>query len=152
MSAGTQLLSIERVPLTELAGMLGHTRPFAEVPADALGSLSVVDRVKAPAGATLMEPGQAVLYYWLVLDGECRADRVEPDGSLRERQRTGSHGVWPCHLAVDQAGARLVVSNYLDGTVAAWPLTVDGTLAEPGHVWHLTGSGPVVAARGGCRR
>lgn len=61
--------------------MLGHTRPFADVPAEALESLSVVDRVKAQTGATLMEPG-GTLYYWLVLDGECRADRVEADSSL----------------------------------------------------------------------
>ena len=66
-----------------MAGKLGRTRPFADVPADALQSISVVDRVRVKAGATLMEPGEGTLYYWLVLDGECRADRVEPDGSLQ---------------------------------------------------------------------
>ncbi len=75
-------MSIESVPLTELAGMLGHTRPFAGVPAEALRGMDVVDRVSAKAGATLMEPGKGTLYYWLVLDGECRADRVEADGSF----------------------------------------------------------------------
>ncbi len=62
--------------------MLRHTRPFAEVPPESLQSLSVVDRVTAKAGATLSEPGKEALYYWLVLEGECRADRVEADGSL----------------------------------------------------------------------
>ncbi len=81
MSAGTQFIIIEPVPLKEIAGKLGRTRPFADVPADALQSISVVDRVRVKAGATLMEPGEGTLYYWLVLDGECRADRVEPDGS-----------------------------------------------------------------------
>ena len=38
--------------------------------------------MQAKAGAVLAEPGQAGVYYWLVLDGECRADRVEADGSL----------------------------------------------------------------------
>ncbi len=75
-------MSVEPVALSELSGMLEHTRPFADVPADALGGLSVVDRVKAQAGSTLMEPGKGTLYYWLVLEGECRADRVEADGSL----------------------------------------------------------------------
>lgn len=75
-------MSIESVPMKELAGALERTRPFADVPADALESLSVVDRVTAQAGATLMEPGKGPLHYWLVLDGECRADRVEADGSL----------------------------------------------------------------------
>ena len=81
MSAGTQLMTIEPVPLKEVAGKLGHTRPFADVPADALQSISVVDRVTAKAGAVLMEPGKGTLYYWLMLDGECRADRMEVDGS-----------------------------------------------------------------------
>jgi 6-phosphogluconolactonase (cycloisomerase 2 family) len=68
---------------------------------------------------------------------------VGPDGSLRERQRVDSHGGFPCHLAVDALGQRLVVSNYGDGVVAAWPLAPDGTLAEPSRVWQLTGTGPV---------
>jgi 6-phosphogluconolactonase (cycloisomerase 2 family) len=75
--------------------------------------------------------------------GEVVVVAVGPDGSLHVRQRTQSHGVWPCHLAVDATGTRLVVSNYGDGTVAAWQLAPDGTLAEPPIVWQLTGSGPV---------
>jgi signal transduction histidine kinase len=83
MSAGTQLLmTVEPVPLKEVAEKLGRTRPFADVPADALQSISVVDRVRAKTGAILMEPGKGTLYYWLMLDGECRADRLEPDGSF----------------------------------------------------------------------
>ena len=81
MTTGTQLVTFEPVALTEVAEKLGHTRPFADVPADALQSFSLVDRVKAKAGAILSEPGQGPIYYWLVLDGECRADRVEADGS-----------------------------------------------------------------------
>ncbi|MGA9585180.1 MAG: ATP-binding protein [Terracidiphilus sp.] len=83
MSAGTQLLmTVEPVLLKEVAEKLSHTRPFANVSMDALQAISVVDRVQAKAGAVLAEPGQAGVYYWLVLDGECRADRVEADGSL----------------------------------------------------------------------
>jgi signal transduction histidine kinase len=81
MSAATQLMMVEPVPLKELAELLGHTRPFADVPVDALQAISVVDRVHAKAGATLAEPGPGAIYYWLVLDGECRADRIEADGS-----------------------------------------------------------------------
>jgi signal transduction histidine kinase len=81
MSAGKQLMTVEPVPLKDLAELLGHTRPFADVPADALPAISLVDRVQAKAGTVLMEPGKETLYYWLVLDGECRADRVEADGT-----------------------------------------------------------------------
>jgi CRP-like cAMP-binding protein len=39
-----------------------------------------VERVQAKAGAVLVEPGQLVRFYWLVLEGEIRAERPEPDG------------------------------------------------------------------------
>jgi signal transduction histidine kinase len=82
MSAGEQSVSIERIPLKEIAGLLSNTRPFAETPADSLQGIELVDRVRAKAGATLAEPGQSPMYYWLLLEGECKADRVEPDGSF----------------------------------------------------------------------
>lgn len=78
------MVTVESVPLKEVAGALSHTRPFAETPVDALRGLDldVVDRVKAKAGATLTKSGQPVSYYWLLLEGECRAEREEADGSL----------------------------------------------------------------------
>src|SRR5579871_3107262 len=81
MSAGTELLTVEAVPLQELAGKLTHTRPFANVPAQALEGFSDVEIVRAKEGAVLAEPGKVTLYYWVVLEGECRADRPEPDGT-----------------------------------------------------------------------
>lgn len=75
--------------------------------------------------------------------GEVVVVDVAPDGSLRERQRAASRGEFPCHLAVDGDGTRLVVSNYGDGAVGLWSLAPDGALAEPSRVWQLTGSGPV---------
>jgi signal transduction histidine kinase len=82
MSAGEQLVTVEPVPLKEVAGALSHTRPFAETPADTLRGLDVVQRVRAKAGATLTKPGQPVMHYWLILEGECRAEREEADGSF----------------------------------------------------------------------
>lgn len=75
------MLIVEPVPLKEVAEALRHTRPFAETPADALRGIEMVDRVSAKAGAALMKPGRSEMYYWLLLEGECRADRVETDGS-----------------------------------------------------------------------
>jgi signal transduction histidine kinase len=71
---------IETVPLREVADALSKTRPFNGTSMDAL-QLDTVDRITAKADSTLVEPGQPMLYYWLILEGECRADRVEPDGS-----------------------------------------------------------------------
>ncbi len=107
---------------------------FQEVSSIALQGPSWVEphpRLPVLYAAQESEPGEVVVL------------TVEPDGSLSERQRASSHGEFPCHLAINPSGTRLVVSNYQDGTVAAWRLAPDGTLAEPSRVWQLTGSGPV---------
>jgi signal transduction histidine kinase len=80
MSVGEQSLLIESVPMRDVAEALSKTRPFTGTSIESL-PLDSVDRIVVKAGTTLVEPGQPMLYYWLILDGECRADRVEPDGS-----------------------------------------------------------------------
>jgi signal transduction histidine kinase len=81
MSEGGQPIEIESIPCGEIAEALRQTRPFAETSPDDLHGVDRVDRVTAMAGAVLMEPSQPVRFYWVVLDGEIRADRPEPDGS-----------------------------------------------------------------------
>jgi signal transduction histidine kinase len=86
MSVDGQLLEIESVPLAEIVEALRRTRPFGETSAetvfDALGGVANVERITARAGTVLMEPGKPWHSYWLVLDGETRAERPEQDGSL----------------------------------------------------------------------
>jgi len=85
MSDGGQGIEIEAVPLREVADALRKTRPFAATdPAtyiDALHGVGLADRVTARAGAVLLDPSQPRHAYWLVLEGEIRAERQEPDGS-----------------------------------------------------------------------
>ena len=81
MSQSGQGVEIESVPLEEMAVALLQTRPFSGTSLDALRSVVTVDRVTVRAGSVVMEPQQPVRYYWVVLVGEIRADRQEPDGS-----------------------------------------------------------------------
>ena len=74
-------IRIDSVPFQEVAGVLKKTRIFAETAVDDLQILPFVDRVTAKTGSIIVEPGEPILYYWLVLEGEARADRIEPDGS-----------------------------------------------------------------------
>jgi len=74
-------ITIDSVPFGDLAGALKKTRVFAETAVDTLQMFDAVDRVTAKAGSIIVEPGEPVLYYWLVLEGEARADRLEADGS-----------------------------------------------------------------------
>ncbi|HEV2134074.1 MAG TPA: ATP-binding protein [Terracidiphilus sp.] len=72
---------IESVPLQEVAAALGRTHPFADVDLAALPGVERVERLTVPAGAVLIEPGAPWSYYWLILQGEVRAERGEPDGT-----------------------------------------------------------------------
>ncbi len=78
-------LEIESIPLRDVAEALRRTRPFAETEPntflDALHGVERVERIKAGAGTALVQPGDSALSYWLVLEGETRAERPEPDGS-----------------------------------------------------------------------
>ncbi len=80
-----QFIDIESIPLREVADVLCRTRPFAEtnplMEIAALRGIDRVERVTAKAGAVLVEPAELWRFYWLVLDGEVRAERTEPDGS-----------------------------------------------------------------------
>jgi 6-phosphogluconolactonase len=58
--------------------------------------------------------------------------------TLVNKQSSGGEG--PCHLAVDRAGACLLVANYGSGSIAALPIRADGGLAAPGAVIQHRGS------------
>ncbi|MFZ0745397.1 MAG: ATP-binding protein [Terracidiphilus sp.] len=72
---------IESIPWKEIATELHETRPFAGTNLDLLESMDRVDRVTAQAGAVVLEPGAPASFYWLVLRGEIRAERLEQDGA-----------------------------------------------------------------------
>jgi len=114
MSAGEQSVIIESIPFGEIAGELSKTRPFAETPVEALAGIDVVERVRAKAGATLTEAGNPAMYYWLLLDGVCRADRVEADGSLSTvgtAQRGEGFGETPFLTGKSQAAFQITAQE-----------------------------------------
>jgi signal transduction histidine kinase len=81
MSEGGQKIVSVRVALQDVAEALRKTHPFAETNFSDLAGIGPVDRVNIPAGAVIEEtwaPGHA---YAVVLDGDIRVDRPEPDGS-----------------------------------------------------------------------
>lgn len=81
MNDGEQPIQIESIPLREVAEALRRTLPFAETDVSQLRGIGRVERVVAKAGTVLAEPGKQMRFYWLVLEGEIRAERPEPDGS-----------------------------------------------------------------------
>lgn len=69
-----------------MAAELGSVRVFAGLRpserAAALAALGVVERIEAEAGQVLSRPGEPTSFYWLLLSGQVRLERQEPDGSL----------------------------------------------------------------------
>jgi signal transduction histidine kinase len=81
MGEGEQKIVIEQVSLEEVAEALRQTVPFAETSFADLAGIGPVDRVKVAAGAVIEETWAPNHVYGVVLDGEIRVDRPEPDGS-----------------------------------------------------------------------
>jgi signal transduction histidine kinase len=83
MSNGNQDegIRIESIHLREVAAALPNTHVFAETPFDSIGGVDRLERVTVKAGTVLVEVGAPWLYYWLVLQGEARAERPESDGT-----------------------------------------------------------------------
>lgn len=58
------------------------------------------------------------------------AFKVNTNGTLSLINTQNSHGKGPCHIAVNQAGNKVVVSNYFGGTVSLYNINSDGSLSE----------------------
>jgi signal transduction histidine kinase len=74
--------SIERVSLSDYAEQLSRVAVFANVPPDQLCGLSEADLIQIPADGTILDPYKPTRAYWVVLEGEVAADRLEKDGSF----------------------------------------------------------------------
>jgi signal transduction histidine kinase len=85
MSGDGKSIQIESVLLSEVFEALRKTRTFAEISPEAcvgaLRGVGHVARVKAPAGVMIVDAGEAERFYWVILEGEARANRQEPDGT-----------------------------------------------------------------------
>jgi signal transduction histidine kinase len=81
MDEGGKHIEIETVPLQAVADELRRTLPFAETNFADLAGIGPVDRVKVRAGVIVKKTWAPNHAYAVVLDGEIRVDRPEPDGS-----------------------------------------------------------------------
>jgi 6-phosphogluconolactonase len=67
-----------------------------------------------------------------------RIDRAT--GSLTALNTQSSRGAHPCHMAIDSAGAHLLVANYTGGNLAVLPIDADGRLSPASQVVQHKGS------------
>ena len=71
-------------------------------------------------------------------DGIISAFKVEKDGKLTFLNSVSANGAHPCHIAVDELGEKIVVSNYTSGTVSVHAVLKDGYLSEASQVFNHT--------------
>jgi 6-phosphogluconolactonase len=77
------------------------------------------------------------------IGGAVIAYAVEPGGvELGELNTRSTMGSSACHVAVDQTSRCVFAANYGSGSVAAFPVTADGSLGERSALMPHAGSGP----------
>jgi 6-phosphogluconolactonase len=62
---------------------------------------------------------------------------------LRLLNTQGSLGDGPCHLTLDKQGKSLIVANYNNGSIAAYPVAPDGLLNDSASFFQHNGSGAI---------
>jgi 6-phosphogluconolactonase len=56
--------------------------------------------------------------------------KINPDHSLTETGKLSTEGYAPCHIATDQTGEFVFVSNYMGGVVVVYKKNADGSLEK----------------------
>lgn len=72
--------------------------------------------------------------------GAVAAFRIHEDGSLSLLNKQPTLGRSACHLSIDTTGKTLIAANYSSGSVSAFPIRTDGTLAPASSTHQHIGS------------
>jgi len=83
--------TIEQVSLDAYAEQLAAAFPAADLTPDQLRGLGEAELLRIPAGVTFFEPTDHMRAFWILLEGEVLADKVEQDGT-RMRVNTARAG------------------------------------------------------------
>jgi len=67
---------------------------------------------------------------------------LDPQSGFRVTGRQGAQGDCPCHVALDLDQSRLLIANYMTGSVVCYPLDPNGTIAAAGERVERSGHGP----------
>ncbi len=110
-----------------------------------LEPLGLVGEVTNPSFLAT-DPEQRFLYAVSELEGSTPGAVAafsidKKSGELKPLNHQSSHGVAPCHLAVDRTGKMVIVANYVTGGVSSFPIQADGSLGEMASLMSAHGHG-----------
>ncbi len=69
--------------------------------------------------------------------GSVSAYKIQQTGSLHFLNKVKSNGAAPCHVSVNKAGDKIVVSNYTGGSASLYNISNDGKLNEAFQVFNF---------------
>ena len=97
-----------------------------------------------PNGKVLYAVNEISNFQRMASSGSVSAFAIDPKtAQLKLLNAQGSRGDGPCHLALDRQGKCLIVANYNNGSIAAFPVDSNGMLNQPTAFFQHRGSGPV---------
>ncbi|GAB2791126.1 lactonase family protein [Rhabdobacter roseus] len=106
----------------------------------AITTKSTFSELKGP-GYLSLAPDQKTLYA-VTQDDKINALAVGPNGELKYLNSQSSEGRNPCHVSVHPTGKMAFLANYTGGSMAAYPVQKDGTLAPASATNQFSGKGP----------
>ena len=80
MENGNQY-TVERISLDDYAEKLSNALSLEGVTPDQLCGLGEADLLRIPSGVLFHDPTEGVRAFWVLLEGEVRSDKADPDGS-----------------------------------------------------------------------
>lgn len=92
-------------------------------------------------GYIAISPSQKNLYI-ASQDNKISAFSILENGKLNLLNAQESHGVNPCYVSVHPSGKFAFTANYTSGSLSAYPIQTDGSLANSTFFRQLEGSGP----------
>jgi 6-phosphogluconolactonase len=114
---------------------------------ESTGESMPVDSIRSanPSYLAIAADGKHVFAVNEGSDGMVSAYSFEPStGKLRFLNSQSTQGADPCYVSVDKTGKWLMVANYSGGSLAAFPLNADGSIAPAAQVIrHEGNTGPV---------
>ncbi len=91
-------------------------------------------KISDPSWVTLHPNGKFLYAVSESGEGAVTGFSIETDGKLSPINSQASGGRGPCHLAIDQTGKTILISNYGSGSVSSMKIAFDGTLSPS--AWH----------------
>jgi 6-phosphogluconolactonase len=100
-----------------------------------LNDLNLVTKTENPSFIAY-SPNKKYMYAVNESESSVSSFKIQENGILNFINKKNSFGGAPCHVSVNKAGNKAVVSNYVGGNIALYNINNDGSLNEASQVFN----------------